>query len=261
MAPARRRLVLVVAAVVALALVAVVAVVVLRAIDDVDPVAQDEQGPVLLVPGYGGNTDALVGLEAALDDSGRDATIVQPVGDGTGDLREQADALGTAADDALARTGAESVDVVGYSAGGVIVRLWVRDLGGDSQARRVVTLGSPHHGTEIANLAGGTLGCPVACQQLATESDLLRTLNADDETPEGPVYVSIWTTADETVTPPDSAELDGALNLTVQSVCSDDEVSHGDLPDDPVVQGIVEQVLGTDQPVAPSADECAALGG
>ena len=123
--------------------------------------------------------------------------------------------------------------MVGYSAGGVIARLWVRDLGGDSVARRVVTLGSPHHGTDLAEAAGGILGCPVACQQLAPDSLLLRELNAGDETPEGPAFVSVWTTDDQTVTPPDSAELEGAVNLSVQSVCADEEVSHGDLPGRP----------------------------
>ncbi len=261
LAPARRRLVLALAALAAVGVVVAAVVVVLRVTGGVDPVAQDEQGPVLLVPGYGGSTDSLEGLAAALRDAGRDATIVQPVGDGRGDLVEQAEALEVAADDALERTGAGSVDVVGYSAGGVITRLWVRDLGGDAQARRVVTLGSPHHGTDLADLAGGTLGCPVACEQLAPDSDLLRALNAGDETPEGPVFVSVWTTDDETVTPPDSAELDGAVNLTVQSVCADAEVSHGDLPDDPVVQSIVELELGTDEAAAPTADDCTALRG
>ena len=65
---------------------------------------------------------------------------------------------------------------------------------------------------------------------MASDSDLLAGLNGGDETPDGPTWVSIWTTQDETVTPPDSARLDGALNLTVQSVCADARVGHGDLP-------------------------------
>ena len=96
----------------------------------------------------------------------------------------------------------------------------------------MVTLGSPHHGTSLADLAGGLAPaqCPEGCRQLATGSDLLARLNAGDETPDGPTWVSIWTTQDETVTPPDSARLDGALNLPVQSVCPDARVGHGELP-------------------------------
>jgi triacylglycerol esterase/lipase EstA (alpha/beta hydrolase family) len=165
-------------------------------------------------------------------------------------------------DAALDRTDAESVDVVGYSAGGIVARLWVAD-GGADVARRIVTLGSPHHGTSLANLAGDVAPeqCPVGCQQLATDSDVLARLNAGDETPEGPTWVSIWTTQDRTVTPPDTARLDGALNLPVQSVCARAQLGHGDLTRDPVVVEMVLAELAPGEPVPLDADDCAALGG
>jgi triacylglycerol esterase/lipase EstA (alpha/beta hydrolase family) len=259
LSPARRRFAVLLAGVLAGGVLAVLAIVVVRVTDDVDAVAQDELGPVLVVPGYGGSTASVAGLAEAVREDGRDVTVVELAGDGTGDLDEQAQVLGEAVDEALDRTGSSSADVVGYSAGGVIARLWVRDHGGDEQARRVVTLGSPHHGTDIANLAGGTLGCPVACQQLASGSSLLNRLNAGDETPAGPVFVSVWTTDDQTVTPPDSAVLEGALNISVQSVCAGQTVSHGDLPDDPVVRSLVERALSRDQPDDSSAGTCVAL--
>jgi triacylglycerol lipase len=256
LSPARRRFVLLLAGLSAGGLLAVLAVVLLRVADSVDPVDQAEQGPVLLVPGYGGDADSLTGLAGALRAGGRDVTVVEVAGDGTGDLDEQAQVLAGAADAALERTGAGSVDVVGYSAGGVVARLWVRDHGGAEQARRVVSLGSPHHGTDLARLAGGTLGCPLGCQQLAPDSDLLNRLNAGDETPDGPEFVSLWTTDDETVTPPESAELDGALNISVQSICPSKSVSHGGLPGDPAVQSMVELALGPDPPAQPPASVC-----
>ena len=128
----------------------------------------------------------------------------------------------------MQRAGARSVDVVGYSAGGVVARLWVRDHGGDSLARRVVTIGSPHHGTDLAGLGGDVAPdtCPEACHQLQPDSELLRKLNAGDETPAGPLWVSIWTTDDQVVVPPSSADLEGALDFTVQSVCPRAVVSH-----------------------------------
>jgi hypothetical protein len=96
---------------------------------------------------------------------------------------------------------------------------------------------------------------------MATDSDLISGLNAGDETPEGPTWVSIWTTQDETVDPPDSARLDGALNLTVQSVCPAERVGHGDLPRDPVVQQMVVAELAAGQPVGLGAGDCARLSG
>jgi triacylglycerol lipase len=262
LSPARRRLVLAVGTLV-IALCVLAAVLVSRAVEPaVAPVSQDRPGPVLLVPGYGGSTASLQALADRLIGSGRDATVVSLPGTGTGDLADAAGALGKAVDAALARTGAESVDVVGYSAGGVAARLWVAD-GGADVARRVVTLGSPHHGTSLADLAGDLAAgqCPLGCIQLGVDSDLLSRLNAGDETPDGPTWVSIWTTQDRTVTPPDSARLEGALNLPVQSVCARARIGHGDLPRDPLVQAMVLAQLAPGEPVPLDADDCARLGG
>jgi triacylglycerol esterase/lipase EstA (alpha/beta hydrolase family) len=223
--------------------------------------SQDTVGPVLLVPGYGGSTRALEPLAGVLRGAGRAATVVSLPADGTGDLDQQAAALGRAVDSVRSRTGAATVDIVGYSAGGVVARLWARDHGGAAKARRIVTLGAPQHGTDLASLAGTLApgGCPVACRQLAMDSPLLDRLNTGHETPTGPTFVSIWTTDDQTVLPPDSARLAGALNMTVQSVCAATHVSHGDLPADPLVTQMVRVELSAGQPVALTSADCARL--
>jgi triacylglycerol esterase/lipase EstA (alpha/beta hydrolase family) len=169
-------------------------------------------------------------------------------------------ALGDAVGRVRARTGAASVDIVGYSAGGVIARLWAAD-GGADRIRRIVTLGSPQHGTQLADLADGVLPgeCPAGCRQLGTSSDLLRRLNSGDETPAGPTWVSLWTTQDQTVVPPDSARLQGAVNIPVQSVCADARVGHGDLPTVPLVQQMVLAELRAGTPVGLGPSDCAAL--
>lgn len=250
----RRRLVLAAAALL-LAVAGVVTVVGLRSAGGgaVVPVAQGRPGPVLLVPGYGGEATALGRLAVALQAAGRQATVLQLPGDGTGALADQAEVLATAAAAAVA-AGAPSVDVVGYSAGGVVARLWVAELDGGSLARRVVTLGSPHHGTDVAGLAQvfAPASCPAACRDLAPDSDLLGRLNRGDESPDGPAWVSIWTTDDEVVTPPSSARLEGALDVVVQDRCPGRRVTHGQLPTDPAVQALVLAAIGPGEPVAGS---------
>ena len=254
LSPQRRRLVLGVAGVVALVVLALVATLVVRALTRGGPVPQDQPGPVLLVPGYGGRTASLDPLAAALRDEGRDVTVVSLVGDGTGDLDAQADHLADVTDDVLRTSGAPSVDVVGYSAGGVVVRLWVRDHGGDAQARRVLTLGSPQHGTSVAALGAEVAGgCPTACEQLLPDSALLRRLNAGDETPAGPAWATVRSDTDQVVTPTASAALDGALNLRVQDLCPSAVTPHGGLPGDPVVLAALRTVLGVGAPTAPPA--------
>jgi triacylglycerol lipase len=263
LSPARRRVVLVLVALVVVAVgVLVLALVSRSSAPAGEPVSQLRPGPVLLVPGYGGATGAVQALGDVLTAAGHDATVVELPGNGTGDLNGSADALGAAVDAALARTGQDSVDVVGYSAGGLVARLWVAD-GHTDVVRRVITIGSPHHGTSLADLAGDAAPgqCPLGCRQMASDSDLLAGLNRGDETPEGPTWVSIWTTQDETVTPPDSARLDGAVNLTVQSVCADARVGHGDLPRTPVVQQMVLAELAAGDPARLGPQDCDRLGG
>jgi triacylglycerol esterase/lipase EstA (alpha/beta hydrolase family) len=265
LAPARRRLILAVLALVAACLVVLGTLVLTRATSTARTTPQAVQlrpGPVLLVPGYGGATGGLHSLAERLTAAGRDATVVSLPGNGTGDLEASANALGTAVRAALARTGDRSVDLVGYSAGGIVARLWVAD-GHADVVRRVVTLGSPHHGTSLADLAASLAPgqCPLACVQLATNSAVLARLNAGDETPAGPTWVSIWTTQDVTVTPPDSARLAGALNLPVQSVCGRAQITHSDLPTAPLVQQMVLSELAAGPPVELGAADCARLSG
>jgi pimeloyl-ACP methyl ester carboxylesterase len=250
LAPPRRRLVLVLIALVgAVALALAVTLVVRLTRPTAAPVPQDRPGPVLLIPGYGGRVESLDPLATALRTAGRDVRVVPRLGDGTGDLNAEAKYLAEVAAQTLEGTGAPSVDVVGYSAGGVVARLWVRDHGGDAQARRVLTLGSPHHGTSQAalgrELAGG---CPTACEQLVPDSDLLRRLNAGDETPDGPLWATVRSRGDQVVTPVDSAALDGAVNILVQDVCPGADVSHGELPGTPVTLAALDTVLGEDLP-------------
>jgi triacylglycerol lipase len=255
----RRRFVVVVGTLCVAAAIAGAAATIMQREATVDPVAQDDRGPVVLVPGYGGSTDALGVLAAALADVGRDATVVPLAGDGTGDLSRQAGVLDQAVHRALERTGADTVDVVGYSAGGVTVRLWLDQFDAAALVRRVVTLGSPHHGTSLAALATDLApdSCPVGCQQLATDSDLLRSLNATDETPSGPTWVSLWSTDDRTVVPPESASIEGALNFPVQSVCPDLVVSHGNIPRTPTVIAMTIELLAGPEVSLPTNEICA----
>lgn len=260
MSPARRRLFLLLAGLLALVVAVTVTVIVVAATGGKDEPAplrvaavdQARPGTVLLIPGYGGSTSALRVLAARLRAAGHQSTVIELPGEGTGDLRGYT-ALVDAAAQAALRAGSPSVDVVGYSAGGVVARLWAKE-GGVAVARRIVTLGGPHHGTQLAAL-GASLApgqCPQACRQLVPGSALLNGLNAGDETPDGPAWLSLWTTVDQTVTPPDSAHLEGATNVVLQDVCPAARTTHSDLPRDRSVQGIVLAALGSGPVTVPT---------
>jgi triacylglycerol lipase len=217
---------------------------------------QNRPGPVLLVPGYGGQVSSLYPLAERIRSSGRQATVISLPGNGTGDLNADAAVLNAAVDSAL-QAGAPSVDVIGYSAGGVVAALWARHDDGSAKARRVVTLGSPFHGAQIAAGAEGFVpgACPVACQQLVPGSPLLAGIDAAP-VPYRPRWLSLWTTDDQVVTPPTSARLAGAMNVAVQSVCPAEQISHDQLPSNPVVTAIVLQAIGPGPLRAPASAVC-----
>jgi triacylglycerol lipase len=258
LSPQRRRLVLGAGGLALLLVMTVAVIAAVRVAARSGPhVPQTAPGPVLLVPGYGGSFDSLQPLAAALRSVGRTAVIVEPIGDGTGDLRRQAEHLAEVAERVREDARAASVDVIGYSAGGVVARLWVREEGGAGVARRVLTLGSPHHGTSQAALGAEFAGtCPAACEQLVPDSDLLRRLNAGDETPAGPLWATVRSTSDQVVTPVDSAALSGALNIVVQEVCPASAAAHGELPGHPVVLAALSSVLGVETPRVPTDVGC-----
>ena len=218
--------------------------------------AQNRPGPVLLVPGYGGSTGSLDVLARRIRATGRKATVLRLPGTGMGSLITDAALLNTAVSEDLAH-GARSVDVIGYSAGGVVALIWARRDDGAARARRIITLGSPFHGTELAAAAEAFVpgACTPACRQLVPGSALLASL--DVANPAGlPRWLSLWTTDDQTVTPPDSARLAGAIDVPVQSVCPALSITHSQLPTSPPVVAMVLQALGPGPLAAPSPADC-----
>ena len=253
LSPRRRALAAAVA--VALAAALAVALVALRGGPDAggDPAA----APVLVVPGYEGTPASLDALAGRLRAAGRRVVVVALPDRGTGDLGASARVLAGA----VARTGAARVDLVGYSAGGIVVRAFLAADGGAALARRVVLVGAPNHGTELAGAAAALDPglCGGACAQLVPGSAFLAALNRGDETPSGPEFTSIWTAGDQTVTPPASARLEGALNVRLQDVCAGSGVGHGGLVRDPLVLGLVVRALDGALPRPPGPGDCAAL--
>jgi len=220
--------------------------------------APGRPGAVLLVPGYGGSATSLDELAARIRATGRNATVVTLAGDGTGDLTVQARVLDGYVNRAIG-AGSGPVTVIGYSAGGVVAWLWYVDFGGSARTGKIITLGSPLHGARIAAVGTGfdPAECPVACQQLAPGSALLTQLQQSSLA--RPPWLSLWSTDDQTVQPPDSARLPGAVNVPLQSVCAGADIQHSQLPTAPLVVGLVLRALASSQLTAPPPGGCAAL--
>lgn len=210
-------------------------------------------GPVLLVPGYGGSEPGLTVLAGRIRATGRTAEVLTLPGRAHGDIRVQADTLDEYVRRARA-AGAPSVDLVGFSAGGLVIRAWLRDHAGTAPVRRVVTLGSPHHGTNLVRVMPAGSACPVACQQMVPGSAFLAGLPTPVPTP--PQWLALWTAQDRTVYPPESARLEGATNVELQSICPAVVVEHTGLPADPLVGALVLKAIAVAPLRAPTAADC-----
>ncbi len=220
------------------------------------PASPGDAVPVLLVHGYGGDPTNMSTIASRLRAAGRTVLSVALPLRGLVGIDESAAAV----DQAVESTGADQVDVVGYSLGGVVVRAWVAN-GNAKRVRHVVTIAAPHHGARLAEQAGALDPgrCTMACAELRPGSAFLSRLNAGDETPDGPSWTTLRTALDRTVTPIGSAELAGAVNVLLQDVCADSRVGHGSINHDPLPIGLVLRALDRRLLVSPPPSECASI--
>ena len=115
-------------------------------------------------------------------------------------------------DEACHAAGTGKAIIVAHSMGGLVARAWIARLGGAARVARLVTLGSPHHGSALAR------GFPARwAAELQRGSDWLQQLAADGARAGVDVPVtSIYSRADEFIAPQESARLEGARNIALE---------------------------------------------
>ena len=91
------------------------------------------------------------------------------------------------------------VDLLGFSMGGIIGRVWLQQLGGARRTRRFVSVGSPQRGTLTAQWIPSWLFAGLA--DMKRGSPLLRSLNADVRSLQGLDCVSYYCRWDLMVVP------------------------------------------------------------
>jgi len=110
--------------------------------------------PILLLHGYAQNRASFVPLALRLSRAGLGPVLGFEYWT-LGRIAAGARQLGWFVDEVRERTGAAEVDIVGHSMGGVVARYYVALAGGDGAVRNLITLGSPHHGTELSGMGIG----------------------------------------------------------------------------------------------------------
>ncbi|WP_297850501.1 alpha/beta fold hydrolase [uncultured Corynebacterium sp.] len=132
---------------------------------------------------------------------------------GTGPLEDSLEELRANVDRVLEETGAEQVDIVAHSQGGLLTRLYI-EHGGSAKVRRVVAMGANFHGTDMLGRAPRILKrfdqfptltrvlLTASVQQQLAGSTWMRE-NADPlpDTDPSVVYTNLYSTRDTLVTP------------------------------------------------------------
>jgi triacylglycerol lipase len=164
--------------------------------------------PLLLIHGYQCNRGFWFWLRPRLEAAGWTVAThsLEPV---FSDIDAYAEGIARRIDDVLAATGSSQVILIGHSMGGLASRAYLRRHGRDKVAR-LVTLGSPHHGTLLA-----PFGLGPNARQMRVNSPWLQALAA----PLPPGSVSIYSCHDNYVFPQRAGStLEGATNVAIGGV-------------------------------------------
>jgi len=116
---------------------------------DVDAAAT----PILLVHGFIDNHAIFTVMERALRRRGFHMLTAYDYDLLTHSIPRAAIRLGETIERLVTLSGYERIHVIGHSLGGLITRYYVQRLGGDSCVHTLVTLGTPHQGTQLARAA------------------------------------------------------------------------------------------------------------
>ncbi len=159
------------------------------------PEKRREQRTLVFVHGLAGNRSGFFPLQAYLRAHGYSRQLGFNYGS-AGSIERHALALKRRID---ASVGGGHIDIVAHSLGGLVSRCYLQLLGGARRVERLITLGTPHHGTHAANFVPSAL-----VRQLLPESSFLQHLNAQP-VPEGLDVTSIVAGRDLLIQPVDSA--------------------------------------------------------
>ena len=189
-------------------------------------------------------------MAAALTASGR---CVYGIDYGLGGLRQIRESASTVAafiDEVLTVTGADQVDVVSFSQGGLVLRTALRLDGLAAEVATAVLIAPTFHGTTSRLIGALPAGACPACADQAAGSALLTELDglggANDDL-DGDVRYAVVSSRDDTVVTPLAAQVpigpaDRVGSVIVQDRCPGEVVDHIALPADP---GVIAWTLAT----------------
>jgi pimeloyl-ACP methyl ester carboxylesterase len=203
-----------------------------------DPAPASCARPVILVHGVLVNDGVWFGFRRRLVRAGIAGVYAANYGPPYADIEHYAGQLAARIDAVCAVTGAQRVVLVGHSMGGLVSRAHLRRFG-PARVERLITIGTPHHGSVLA------WSYPGRClAQMRPGNAWLADLNRDEAGPPPVPILSLWSRHDSMVVPQASSELACAENVAVLGI------GHNALlGDQRVVEFVTRELTGLGQKI------------
>jgi triacylglycerol esterase/lipase EstA (alpha/beta hydrolase family) len=175
--------------------------------------------PVLLIHGYGCNGGYWAPLRRLLAQAGIShlAIDLEPI---TAPIDDYAGQVGQALELLCGHGAAAQAIIVAHSMGGLVARAYLRQHGA-ARIARVITLGTPHHGTGLAGFGIGSNTVQMRRSGRdagAAASAWLDSLADMENAAQRALFTSIFSHHDNIVAPQTSAYFPGAKNLEFGAV-------------------------------------------
>lgn len=195
-----------------------------------DRVPADARAHVILVHGVLVNDGVWFALRRHLGQRGIAVHTIN-YGPPHADIERFADQLAAKVEAVRRGAHADRVALVCHSMGGLVARAYVRRHGA-ARIDRIITVGTPHHGSVLAHMAPGR-----CLAQLRPGNEWLAELNRDEASAYPVPITSIWSRHDSMVAPQASAKLVCAENIALPGI------GHNALLDDPRVMELVARTI------------------
>jgi pimeloyl-ACP methyl ester carboxylesterase len=174
-----------------------------------DPAPATAALPIVLIHGVLVNDGVWLTFKRYFASHGIGPVYTVNYGPPLGDIEGFAKQLAAKIDEVRAATGATHVALVCHSMGGLVARAYLRQFGSDRVAR-LVTIGTPHHGSMLAWTFPGR-----CLAQMQPGNPWLAELNRREGVPLSIPVTAIWSRHDSMVAPQASCELVGAENVAL----------------------------------------------
>ena len=226
-----------------------------------DPSCSSGQRPVVLLHGtFSTVTSNFAALAPALQAAGRCVYGIDYGFGGLRPVRESAESVTAFITDVLDATGADQVDVVAFSQGGLVVRTALRQDGLADQVAVAVLIAPSFHGSTSTLLDALPAGACPACADQTAGSTLLAELDTGGDL-DGNVRYAVVSSGDDTVVTPVQSQVptgpaDRVRSVLVQDQCPGAVIDHISLPADPGVIAWTVDALQTGGTPDPAALTC-----